>query len=220
VALSADGNTAIVGGFRDNNVLGAAWVFTRSGGVWSQQGSKLVGSGAVGSAAQGISVALSADGNTAIIGAQGDDNFAGAAWVFTRSGGIWSQQGSKLVGSGAVGSSSQGQSVALSSDGNTAIIGGDGDNNNAGAAWVFTRSGGIWSQQGSKLVGSGAVGSAAQGQSVALSADGNTAIIGGYLDNNALGAAWVFTQSGGCGPSKAVSWWAAGLSGAPSRGTL
>jgi hypothetical protein len=137
VTLSSDGSTAIVGGWLDNNGAGAAWVFTQSAGVWSQQGSKLVGSGAVGSASQGFSVALSADGNTAVIGGFGDNNDAGAAWVFTQWGGAWNQQGSKLVGSGAVGSAVQGLSVALSSDGNTAIIGGDGDNNNAGAAWVF-----------------------------------------------------------------------------------
>jgi len=59
------------------------------------------------------------------------------------------------------------------------MVGGDGDNNFTGAAWVFTRSGGVWSQQGSKLVGTGAVGPAGQGRSVALSADGNTAIVGG-----------------------------------------
>ena len=68
VSLSADGNTAIVGGFGDNSYAGAAWVWTRSGGVWTQQGPKLVGSGAVGTASQGISVSLSADGNTAIVG--------------------------------------------------------------------------------------------------------------------------------------------------------
>src|ERR1700756_1245095 len=78
--------------------------------------------------------------------------------------------GTKLVGSGAVGNAQQGQSVALSADGNTAIIGGNSDNSNAGAAWVFTRDGGVWSQQGNKLVGTGAVGTAQQGWSVALSA--------------------------------------------------
>ena len=51
-----------------------------------------------------------------------------------------------------------------------------------------------WAQQGQKLVGSGAVGNAFQGQSVALSGDSNTAIIGGIVDSNA-GAAWVFTQA-------------------------
>jgi hypothetical protein len=68
-----------------------------------------------------------------------------------------------------------------------------GDNGEVGAAWVFTRSGGVWSQQGSKLVGTGAVGPAGQGRSVALSADGNTAIVGGPADNTNIGAAWVFT---------------------------
>jgi hypothetical protein len=197
VALSADGNTAIVGGPQDSYMAGAAWVFTRSSGVWSQQGSKLVGTGAVGDAVQGASVALSADGNTAIVGGYSDSSDAGAIWVFTRSGGVWSQQGSKLVGTGAIEGAYQGWSVALSADGNTAIVGGRGDNSYAGATWVFTRTSGVWSQQGGKLVGTGAVGAAYQGWSVALSADGNTAIVGGRLDSLSAGATWVFTRSGG-----------------------
>ncbi len=186
VSVSADGNTAIVGGLIDNGHAGAAWVLTRSGGVWTQQGPKLVGSGAGGCAEQGTSVSLSADGNTAIVGGPGDNSNAGAAWVWTRSGGVWTQQGTKLVGSGAVGAAQQGISVALSADGNTAIVGGHVTTTvaSAGAAWVWTRSGGVWTQQGPKLVGSGAVGSADQGSSVSLSADGNTAIVGGLGDNS------------------------------------
>ena len=68
VALSADGNTALVGGWKDNSTKGAAWVFTRSGGAWSQQGPKLTGGGEAGEGGFGTSVALSADGNTALIG--------------------------------------------------------------------------------------------------------------------------------------------------------
>jgi hypothetical protein len=109
----------------------------------------------------------------------------------------FTQQGPKLVGSGAVGTASQGQSIALSADGNTAIVGGSGDNSGVGAAWVWTRSSGIWTQQGSKLVGTGAVGAAYQGAAVALSSDGNTAVVGGYTDNSFAGAAWVWTRSGG-----------------------
>ena len=133
---------------------------------------------AVGNANQGTSVALSGDGNTAIVGGWGDNSRAGAVWVFTRSGGVWSQQGSKLVGTGGV-EAAQGWSVALSDDGNTAVVGGPGDHSHAGAVWVFTRSGGAWSQQGSKLVGTSAVGNGHQGSSVALSGDGTTAIVGG-----------------------------------------
>jgi hypothetical protein len=199
VSLSGDGSTAIVGGPNDNN-KGAAWIFTRSGGVWRQQGPKLVGAGAIGPAEQGSSVSLSADGNTAIVGGPADNlvssGSVGAAWVFRRSGGVWSQQGPKLSGTGAAGYAFQGASVALSADGNTAVLGGPGDDS-VGAAWVFTRLGRIWTQQGPKLVGSGAVGSAGQGHSVSLSADGNTAAIGGFGDSNGLGAAWVFSRSGG-----------------------
>jgi hypothetical protein len=196
VAASGDGNTVIVGGVTDNGGSGAAWIYTRAGDHWTQQGGKLVGTGAVGSAGQGISVALSADGNTAMVGGAGDNGGVGAAWLYTRSGGAWTQQGSKLVGTGAVGNSGQGNSVSLSADGNTAVVGGVGDNSNSGAAWVHTRGSGVWTQQGSKLVGTGAVGHAKQGSSVSLSADGNTAIVGGLADNGVTGAAWVHTRRG------------------------
>jgi hypothetical protein len=186
-----------VGGWGDNSGTGAAWVYTRSGGVWTQQGSKLVGIDAV-QAFQGRSVALSADGNTAISGGYNDNSGTGAAWVFTRSNGAWIQQGDKLVGMGAVGPAAQGYSVALAADG---ITGGPFDNGpfpgGVGTAWVFTRSGDVWPQQGSKLVGTGAVGAAYQGYSVSLSGDGSTAIVGGYADNSAAGAAWIYTRSNG-----------------------
>jgi hypothetical protein len=186
VALSGDGNTALIGGPTDNLAsnghVGAAWVFARAAGVWAQQGGKLAGTGAVGAAFQGAAVALSGDGNTAIVGAPGDGNGVGAAWVFTRSAGVWSQDGAKLVGASSSGPGGQGASVSLSADGNTAIVGGFGDAGGVGAAWVFRRSGGVWSQQGPKLIGIGTIGDALLGASVALSADGNTAFIGGPRD--------------------------------------
>src|SRR5262249_54359784 len=159
-SLSGDGNTAIVGGTFDNGALGAAWVYARSVGVWSQQ-AKLVGTGVGGYVKQGQSVSLSCDGNTAIVGGLAGD----AAGVFKQSNGVWTQQGPKLVGIGAIGSAQQGSSVSLSGDGNTAIVGGFNDNGGLGATWVFTRSHEVWSQQGPKLVGTGAIGSARQGSS-------------------------------------------------------
>src|SRR6516165_9914971 len=94
---------------------------------------------------QGTSVALSAAGNTAIVGAPIESNSVGGVYVFirnpTQSGvGAWTQQ-ARLSGSHTQTILvQQGWSVALSADGNTAIWGGPGDNNTAGAAWVFTRS--------------------------------------------------------------------------------
>jgi hypothetical protein len=55
VALSVDGNTAVVGGPLNNGQIGTTWVFIRSNGAWAQQ-AKLVGSGAVGYPEQGHSV--------------------------------------------------------------------------------------------------------------------------------------------------------------------
>jgi hypothetical protein len=99
------------------------------------------------------------------------------------------------VGTGNTGAANQGLSVAVTADGNIAIAGGYRDNSFKGAAWVYTRTGSSWSQQGSKLVGTGNTGAAMQGYSVAISADGNTAIVGGRQDNGGHGAAWVFIPS-------------------------
>jgi hypothetical protein len=161
-----------------------------------QQGNKLVGTGATAPSNQGNSVAISADGNTAIVGAPLDNGNAGGAWVFTRANGIWSQQGSELVGTGAVGAAQQGWSVAISGDGNTALVGGPGDNSGLGAFWVFTRSGGVWSQQGTKLAAF-AFTSSQQGWSVAISADGNTAASGADNLTNGVGGVYVFTRTAG-----------------------
>ena len=220
VALSGDGNTALIGGPVDNSDVGAAWVFTRSGSTWSQQGHKLVPTGLTTNSADfGASVALSADGSTALIGGTLDGGERGvgqdgAAWVFTRSGSTWTQQGPKLVadctgtcvgpsGTGEVGSGEFGSSVALSSNGDTALIGAPADGNAVGgAAWVFTRTAANWSQQmeivpGTSPVGTGPVGTNINfGDAVSLSADGNIALIGAKQDNTPTGAAWVFTRSG------------------------
>jgi hypothetical protein len=197
VALTPNGDTAVIGGSRDENNVGAAWVFTRSGSTWSQQGPKLTGGEEEIQGRFGASVALSADGNTAIIGGNTDDVGIGAAWVFTRSSGVWTQQGPKLTGGEEVGQGFFGRSVALSADGNTAIIGGNGDGEEAGAVWVFTRVGGVWMQQGPKLTGAGEAGAGQFGMSVALAADGSSALVGGPADGASGGAVWAFARSGG-----------------------
>jgi hypothetical protein len=193
VALTADGNTLLVGGYHDNYYGGSAWVFTRSNGIWTQQGAKLSGAGAVGGLQEGFSVAISADGNTAAVGA----NVGNGVWVFTRSGGTWTQQGAKISGTGSIGSAWQGSSVALSADGNTMMVGGTGDNLSSGAAWAYTRTNGIWTQQGGKIPNPENFNPSMFGNAIALSADGNVAVVGGKANNNNTGAAWVFVRSNG-----------------------
>ncbi|MRR36976.1 T9SS type A sorting domain-containing protein [bacterium] len=75
-----------------------------------------------------------------------------------------------------------------------AIVGGSEDDSGKGAAWVFTRNGDVWSQEGRKLVGSGAAGNASQGWSVSVSTGGRTVVLGGYGDSLEVGAAWVFVR--------------------------
>jgi hypothetical protein len=70
VALSGDGNTALIGEAGDNNQVGAAWVFRRRDSTWTQLGGKLTGGGEIGTGRFGISVALSFDGKTALIGGE------------------------------------------------------------------------------------------------------------------------------------------------------
>jgi len=222
VAISGDGLTIAVGGYIDAAIpsavgepgsylgTGAVWIFTRSGTTWTQQGEKLVPNDAVVTInnftgqsvppAFGVAVALSKDGNTLLGGGMDDNGFTGAAWIFDRVGGKWSQHGPKLVGTGSVSGLSAsphiGNAVALSADGATALLGGYFDNFGRGAAWVFVRKGTAWSQQGPKLLGADAIGNAEQGQSVSLSADGDTAIVGGFEDNSLIGAAWIFSRAG------------------------
>jgi hypothetical protein len=153
VALSSDGSTALVGGRRDAEGRGAAWVFTNPDGGWTQQGPKLTGGAEEPVAPEldegdfGTSVALSSDGSTALVGAPHDEHGLGAAWLFARTGSSWSQAGPKLT-SKSTHKGLFGTGVALRADALTALVGAPGEPVNetaaearldpgAGAAWPF-----------------------------------------------------------------------------------
>jgi FG-GAP repeat len=199
VALSADGNTALIGEPSATTRPGSAWVFTRSGSGAEAKWTKstiLPGEGASRGGRFGKSVALSADGATALIGDPSANAQHGSAWVFALSGASATVQGT--LGDPQAGHFDHvGRSVALSGDGSTALIGAPGDSEYAGAALVFTRSGETWSREPGKLQGEAESGEARFGKSVALSGDGQTALVGGQNDNGNRGAAWGFVRSGG-----------------------
>lgn len=198
IALSADGNTLASGGNSYYTVVPSGiWIFTRTAGVWSQEGTKLLAVGEIGNAHltnDNGGIAISADGNTVVAGGPTDNSNQGAVWVFTRTSGVWSFQ-TKIVATGNIGPAGVGGSVHVSADGNTIVAAGTGDNGGVGAAWIFVRNAGVWSQQ-AKLVGSGTIGTSRQGWGCAISSDGNTVGLGGDLDNNIVGAIWIFTRSG------------------------
>jgi hypothetical protein len=193
VAVSGTGDIFAAGAPADGGSVGAVWIFTRTNGVWTQQGDKLVGTEYSAPSMQGSAVALNGAGDTLLVGGHWDSQYAGAAWVFVRSGSMWAQQGPKL----AVGTSNSffGASVALTKDGNLAAIGANGDSKFLGATYVYLRSSGTWSQDVKQPeVGTGNTGAAEQGWSVALTSDGSLLAVGGYHDNDYIGAVWVFNK--------------------------
>jgi hypothetical protein len=196
VDISADGNTVAIGApYINSSQVGATYIYILTGGIWTQQ-DKLVGTGGIGIQSQGISVALSADGNTVAIGGYSDNSGVGSTWVFTRTGNVWTQQGLKLVGTGGT-TSQQGFSVSLSDDGNTLVIGAPGINAGIGGFWVFTRTTGTWTQKAGPISGTENAGDSQQGKnnSISISGDGNTIAIGGRANNNSIGGVWVFVRS-------------------------
>ena len=205
VSISSDGNTAIVGARWEDTPstsAGSAYIFTRSGSTWSQQ-EKLTASDAQATDYFGMSVSISSDGNTVIVGAYLEDTGgitnAGSAYIFTRSGSSWTQR-AKIQASDPEASALFGFSVSISDDGNTVIVGAravDTTAGNAGAAYIFTRSGTTWSQQ-AKIQASDAEANDEFGTSVSISSDGDTAIVGAYKEDTLVdsGAAYVFTRSG------------------------
>ena len=165
VALSADGSTLAVGADYGDHGVGAAYVLTRSGAVWSQQASVEASSAGTG-LYFGNSVSLSGDGATLAVGSyfepsaatgiDGDETSAvatgaGAVFTFKRSGTAWIRQ-SYVKASNTSTYAEFGWSVALSSDGATLAVGAykepstatgiDGDQAShsapdAGAVYVF-----------------------------------------------------------------------------------
>jgi hypothetical protein len=209
VSLSADGSTALVGASSDDVGTkidqGSAYVFIRLGGIWLPQ-QQLVASDGLSFDYFGSAVSLSADGNTALVGAAfdhiGANNYQGSVYIFVRTGTTWTQQ-QKLLASDGAAQDYFGWSVSLSADGSIALVGAYRDDVGAtddqGSAYVFIRSGTIWTQQQQLIASDGATGDYF-GRSVSLSANGNTALVGAYRDDvgatDDQGSAYGFTRSG------------------------
>ncbi len=200
---------------------GAVYVFTRSGSTWEQQAYlKASNTGAVDWF--GESVALSADGNTLAVGAdneasngigvngpqQSNDSVsgAGAVYVFRRTSGSWAQEAYvKAVNTNT--NDAFGFSVALSGDGNTLAAGAYGEESNgssgfdntapyAGAAYVYTRSGSMWTNQ-AYIKASDAATNQQFGIALALSGNGDLLVVGANQRNTYTGAAYVFERTRG-----------------------
>ena len=198
-AVAVSGDSVLVGANSDDAKValgGSAYVFVRSGTTWTQQ-AKLVPSDTAANDYFGGAVALS--GNTALVGASGDDaqvTNGGAAYVFVRSGTSWTEQ-DEITGKNLTASSGFGFAVALDAD--TALVGAwsqDSSAADAGSAFVFVRSGSIWTQQAELLASDGA---ASDYFGVAVSLSGDTAAVGAHYEDDKganSGGAYLFGRTG------------------------
>jgi hypothetical protein len=169
VAISADGTTVVAGAERkDTNgstggtSQGTAYVFVRPGAAWTSanQNARLTASDGADSDNLGSSVAVSSDGSTIVAGALNNDTNGlgtgsgqGAAYVFVRSGAIWSNgaQTSKLTAGDGAQSDALGYAVAISASGDTVAAGAPNADTNGGTAgthqgavYLFARPGAVW----------------------------------------------------------------------------
>jgi len=198
-AVSIDGNYAVVGAVLDDDNganRGSAYVFRRSGSSWVQQAKLLAGDGDAGDEFGG-SVCL--EGNSAVIGAIGDDDIgedSGAAYIFERTGNDWIQQDKLVAPDGAVGDHF-GNSVSI--DGNYAVVAANLDadmGEESGSAYIFKREGQSWAQQ-AKLTAPDGDQYDYFGHWVAI--DGSYAVIGApYDDDNGddSGSLYIFRRIG------------------------
>jgi hypothetical protein len=214
VALDATGNTAVVSAYDDDRGKGSMYVFTRSGSTWSQQ-ARLQASIAERQDSFGVAISLSDDGNTLAVGSHDEDCLAtgvnpkgcdndqpsdtssGAAVVFVRAGGTWTEQ-ALLKASNTGKGDTYGSRIAVSGDGNTVAVsapledgsshGINGDQtarsaSNAGAVYYYTRTGTTWAQR-AYVKGSNTKAGDQFGSSLALNRDGKLMAIGAYAEDS------------------------------------
>lgn len=195
-ATEITGDTAVVTAPSSGGGVGAAYVYLRSGGLWTLQAKLQPEAGVLGGNF-GASVAIS--GGTILVGAPRQNSDQGAVYVYARSGPSWAQQ-AKLIAVDGAADDAFGVAVALSE--NTALIGAEFDTTGAvqgqGSAYVYNRNGAIWTLQ-AKLIAQDGAEFDVFGSSVALA--GDTALVGAigadFSGGNAQGAAYVFTRNAG-----------------------
>ena len=193
-SVSVDGNTAVVGAYGVADNKGAAYVFTRQAGAWSQV-AKLTASDGVTFNLFGQTVAV--DGDTVVVGANLKDSSQGGAYVFTKPSGGWTDatETAKLTASDGAPYDLFGTSVAV--EGDTVVVSAWKDDLTKGSAYVFTKPTSVWTDatETAKLTASDRANADYFGVSVAV--DGDTVVVGANGDDSQKGSAYVFKEPNG-----------------------
>jgi hypothetical protein len=197
VAINYDGSTIAIGGPRDNGGLsgiGAVWIYVLSGGVYVQEGPKIIPTGFISAPRMGT-VSLTGDGNTVVIGGPTNNFSQGAIWIWTRTAGVWSQHSGPLVPAGMSGLQPlAGGVLAISASGTTIVVGIRGNNTLVGAVQLYIRQPGAanWNASGGLITPASLVGAAQFGNGIAINASGSTFAVSAGEDNGGIGATYVY----------------------------
>lgn len=198
-SLSISPSRLLVGAPGYNFARGVGVVFKYNGTMYEYE-SRLDSSDDKGFSQMALSVSINDLGTVAVLGGPGDDNYRGAAWVFTRNlvTNKWSQFKSKLTAVSQITVAKLGFSVSLNGLGTRVLVGGPTNNSNRGGTWVFQLNAkGVWVQTAFLYPTATATFVPMQGTSVALNKQGDVAVTGGPRDNSDLGAAHVFLFTNG-----------------------
>jgi hypothetical protein len=192
--IDLSGDTLVVGAQLDNNFQGAAYVFRLDGSCWEEQ-QKAVASDGAADDEFGLSVAI--DAGTLVVGANHNDDYKGAAYVFSHKEegvGAWGEV-RKLVASDGSSGDIFGHAVALSGD--VIVVGAPFEDSDRGAAYVFERNEGGADNWGEvkKLVASNGAEDDVFGWSLDISAE--TIVVGAIGKDGQQGAAYVFERNEG-----------------------
>ena len=133
VSISATGDTIVVGAPGANSYTGYAKVYKNISGTWTLQGAKITGEAS--SDYFGVSVSISASGDTIVVGAFAANSDRGYAKVYKNISGTWTQQGAKITGEAS--DDYFGISVSISATGDTIVVGADGANSGTGYVKVY-----------------------------------------------------------------------------------
>jgi len=214
VSISADGGFAIVGSPGNDTNRGAAYIFKKPATGWadtSTAAAKLTARDGWNLDQFGISVSMSADGASVVVGARGDDSDKGAAYVFTKPTAGWrdSSGAAKLAAADGAARDLFGDSVSISGDGLTVVAGAPGHDDGEGAAYIFAKPGAWWGRalisSSTKLTDADGKPGARFGDSVSASANGGVIAVGAPANAYEKGAARVFVKPSGGWASAASS---------------
>ncbi|MEE9131237.1 MAG: FG-GAP repeat protein [Phycisphaerales bacterium] len=194
-SVDISGDLAVIGAPLVGSNVGAAYIFERDGaGVWNEVAILTASDGA---AADFFGLSVSISGDTALVGADGDDDngsLSGSAYVFVKPPGGWVNmtETAKLTPFGGAAFDFFGFSVAISID--TAVVGAIGDDSFIGSAYIFERDAGgpdKWGQT-AKLTAFDGANSDEFGTSVSIRGEG--VIVGAKDDGFAVGSAYLFRE--------------------------